>query len=159
MGDFGVDGDFYDGEQNNIVLANEFNIVKQLKHIKELIKDDFPFFKGDIALEQEIEVDDVNQLLVFDDIFQMIDVYVNNQFVDCLLFNYKLDLSKHLKIGKNTIRIVLTVPNRNLLGIHHHNQEEPLSIGPYSFERFKTWQKDGTSPLFKKRYSFIKTII
>ena len=159
MGDFGVDGDYRNGEQKDIVIANEFVITKQRKQIKELIKDGFPFFKGDIALEQEIDIDDVNQLLVFDERFQMIDVYVNDQFVKRLIFKYKLDLSKYLKIGKNKIKLILTVSNRNLMGIHHDNAEEPLSIGPYSFERFGTWKKDGTSPIFKKRYSFVKTII
>ena len=159
MGDFGVDGDYRNGEQKDIVIANEFVITKQRKQIKELIKDGFPFFKGDIALEQEIDIDDVNQLLVFDERFQMIDVYVNDQFVKRLIFKYKLDLSKYLRIGKNKIKLILTVSNRNLMGIHHDNAEEPLSIGPYSFERFGTWKKDGTSPIFKKRYSFVKTII
>ena len=158
-GDFGVAGDFYDGEGDNIVLANKFSIIKQPKHIKELIKDGFPFFRGDISLEQEIEVDDVNQLLVFDKRFQMIDVYVNDQFVERLLFKYKLDLSNYLKLGKNKIRLVLSISNRNLMGVHHNLEEEPSSIGPYSFERFGTWDKEGNSRFYKKRYSFVKTII
>ena len=158
-GDFGIEGDYIDGENENIVLANKFRIVKQPKHIKELIKDGFPFFRGHISLEQEIDVASINQLLVFDKRFQMIDVFVNDQFVDRLMFKYKLDLSKYLKVGKNKIRLILTVSNRNLLGTHHNNEEEPLSIGPYSFERFGTWDKEGNSPLYKKRYSFVKTII
>ena len=159
MGDFGVEGDFKDGEHNNIVLANKFSVVEQPKHIKELIKGGFPFFRGHISLEQEIEVDDVNQLLVFDKRFQMMDVYVNDQFVDRLFFKYKADLSKYLKVGKNKIRLVLSVSNRNLLGVHHNQEEEPFAIGPYSFERFGTWDKEGKSPFFKERYSFVKTII
>ena len=158
-GDFGVDGDYMDGQQKDIVLANKFSIVKQSKHIKELIKDGFPFFRGDISLEQELDIKDINQLLVFNKRFQMIDVYINDQFVDRMLFNSKLDLSKHLKIGKNKIRLVLTISNRNLMGPHHENQEEPLSVGPYSFEKMGTWNKDGESPLYQKRYSFVKTII
>lgn len=158
-GDFGVAGDFYDGEGDNIVLANKFSIIKQPKHVKELIKDGFPFFRGDISLEQEIEVDDVNQLLVFDKRFQMIDVYVNDQFVERLLFKYKLDLSNYLKLGKNRICLVLSISNRNLMGVHHNLEEEPSSIGPYSFERFGTWDKEGNSRFYKKRYSFVKTII
>ena len=158
-GNFGVNGDFADGQNENIILANKFEIVKQPTTIKELIKDGFPFFRGDISLEQDIDIDDIHQQLVFDKRFQMIDVYVNDQFVDRLMFKYKLDLSKHLKLGKNNIKLVLTVSNRNLMGPHHNNEEEPLSVGPYSFERFGTWDKEGKSPIYKERYSFVKTII
>lgn len=158
-GDFGVDGDFIDGEKNNIVIANQFSIVKQPTHINELIKDGFPFFRGNIALEQEIDIDDVNQMLVLKDRFQMVDVYVNDSFVERLLFKYKLDLSKYLKKGKNKIKFVLTISNRNLLGLLHSNQEEPLFVGPQSFERLKTWDDNGNSPIFKRRYSFVKTIL
>ena len=158
-GDFGVEGDFQDGIKDDIVIANKFAIVDQPKHVKELIKDGFPFFRGDIALEQEIDIKDTNQLLVFDKRFQMIDVFVNDKFVDRLIFKYKLDLSKHLKIGKNKIRLALSVSNRNLLGVHHNNEEEPSAMGPYSFERFGTWDENGKSPFYKERYSFVKTII
>ena len=158
-GDFGVDGDFTDGKRNDIVIANKFWIVKQKKHIKEFIKDGFPFFRGNVSLEQEIDIRDINQLLVVDKRFQMIDVYINNQLVDRMMFKYKLDLSKHLKVGKNKIRLVLTISNRNLMGVHHNNQEEPAAMGPYSFERFGTWDKKGRSPYLEERYSFVKTII
>ena len=75
------------------------------------------------------------------------------------MFKYKLDLSKHLKIGKNKIRLALSISNRNLLGVHHNNEEEPSAMGPYSFERFGTWDENGKSPFYKERYSFVKTII
>ena len=158
-GDFGVDGDFVDGNSDDIVIANKFSIIKQPTHINELIKDGFPFFRGDISLEQEIEIEDVNQMLVLNDRFQMLDVYVNDTFVERLLFKNNLDLSKHLTKGKNTIRFVLTVSNRNLMGLLHSHQEEPLFVGPKHFERFKTWDDNGDSPLFKSRYSFVKTIV
>ena len=158
-GDFGVGGDYKDGKQSDIVIANKFCIIEQPTQIKELIKDGFPFFRGNISLEQEIDIKDTNQLLVIDKRFQMIDVYVNNQFVERMMFNYKVDLSKYLKVGKNKIRLVLSISNRNLLGPHHNNFEEPLAVGPHSFERFGTWDKKGNSPFYEKRYSFVKTII
>ena len=86
-------------------------------------------------------------------------MYVNDQFVKRMMFDYKVDLSKYLKVGKNKLRLDLVISNRNLLGPFHHMMEEPLSIGPYSFERFGTWKKDGTSDWCLPRYSFVKTII
>ena len=106
-----------------------------------------------------MEVDNVNKLLVIDERFQLIDLYVNNVFAKRMMFDYKVDLSPYLKIGKNTIKIDLIVSNRNLLGPHHQILEEPPSIGPSSFERLKTWKKDGSSPFCLDRYSFVKTII
>ena len=76
-----------------------------------------------------------------------------------MMFDYKVDLSKFLKKGKNDIRIDLVVSNRNLLGPHHNELEEPLAIGPYTYERLGSWRKDGTSPLCFPRYSFVKTIL
>ena len=75
------------------------------------------------------------------------------------MFDNKLDLSKHLKAGKNKIKLILTVSNRNLMGWQHSHEEEPLSTGPFSFELFGTWDEDGNAPFFRKRYSFVKTII
>ena len=158
-GDFGVTGDFINGVQKDIVIANKFAIVKQPTEVKELIKDGFPFFRGNITLEQEIEIKDVNQMLVFEERFHLIDVYVNDKFAGRMMFNNKLDLSKYLKVGKNKIKLILTVSNRNLMGWQHSHEEEPLSTGPFSFELFGTWDEDGNSPFFRKRYSFVKTII
>ena len=158
-GDFGVDADYKDGEQDNIVIANKFAIIEQPKEIKELIKDGFPFFRGDISLEQEVDIKDTKQLLVFNSRLQVIDVFVNDNFVKRTMFEYKVDLSKHLKVGKNKIRLVISVSNRNLMGPHHALEEEPLFVGPFTYERFTSWDKDGNSPAFKSRYSFVKTII
>ena len=124
-----------------------------------MIKEGYPFFRGTISLEQEIEVDDTNKTLLISKRFQLIDLYVNNVFVKRMMFDYKADLSKYLKVGKNKIRLDLVVSNRNLLGLHHDLEEEPLSVNPMRFERFNTWDKNGKSPICLTRYSFVKTII
>ena len=159
-GNFGVGGSFTDGKSNNIINGVDFYIEKQKENVSCLIRDDFPFFRGTINLEQNVEVDDINQTLIIDKRFQMIDLYVNDQFVKRMLFDYKADLSNYLKKGTNKIRLELVVSNRNLLGPHHNSFfEEPLAVGPYTYERLKTWKKDGSSDLCLPRYSFVKTII
>ena len=158
-GDFGVYGDFKDGSNNDILIANKFYIDTPKDRIKCLIKDGYPFFRGKISLEQEIEVDDANQTLFIPERFQLIDIFVNDQFAKRLMFDYKVDLSNYLKVGKNKIHIDLIVSNRNLLGPHHHPHEEPLGVGPHTFERLYTWNKKGESEWCLPRYSFVKTII
>ena len=158
-GNFGVFGDFADGEQEDTLVATKFHLDKPKDKIRSLIKDGYPFFRGTISLSQEVEVDNVNKTLCIPERFQLIDLYVNNQFVKRMIFDYKVDVSKVLKVGKNTIRLDLVVSNRNLLGPHHDLKEEALFVSPYSFERFGSWDEKGNSPICLPRYSFVKTII
>ena len=158
-GEFGVKGNFKPGNGDNIIIGENFSLTTQQKHINCLIEDGFPFFRGNIKLKQTINVDDINKELIINGRFQLIDLYVNDQFVKRLMFDYKVDLSKYLKVGQNDIVLDLVVSNRNLLGPFHALEEEPMGVGPYTFERMGTWKKDGTSPLCLSRYSFVKTII
>lgn len=158
-GKFGVKGDFKPGEGENIIVGENFSLTNQKKHINCLIEDGFPFFRGNIKLKQTINVDDINKQLIINGRFQLIDLYVNDRFVKRMMFDYKVDLSKYLKVGQNDIVLDLVVSNRNLLGPFHALEEEPMGVGPYTFERMGTWKKDGTSPLCLSRYSFVKTII
>lgn len=158
-GNFGVFGDFGKGAKDDTIIGNNFYIDAQRKTITSLIEDGYPFFRGTISLEQEIDADDIKKVLVIDKRFQLIDLYVNDVFVKRMMFDYKVDLSKHLKVGKNKIRIDLVVSNRNLLGPHHDLNEEPFNVGPYSFERFGSWDENGKSERCLLRYSFVKTII
>ena len=159
QGNFGIYGDFTKGQASNIMVAHNFYMDKPKTHIKSLIDEGYPFFRGDIKLRQKINVDDVDQTLVINERFQMIDLFVNKQFVKRMMFDYKVDLSKYLKKGENEIELVLTVSNRNLLGPFHTQAEEDFYCGPHSFERFRTWKEDDTSDFCLPRYTFVKTII
>ena len=112
-GDFGVFGTFNNGNSNNVILGDQFYLDKPKTHINSLIKDGYPFFHGDIALTQSINVTDTNKQLIIKDRFQLIDLYINKKFVKRLMFDYKVDVSKYLKKGNNTIDLLLTVSNRN----------------------------------------------
>ena len=83
---------------------------------------------------------------------------VNGEYAGRLMFGKRMDISKLLKKGENEIELVLTVGNRNWLGPFHTQEEEPLGVGPYSFERLGTW-KDGKSSILRETYSFVKTIL
>lgn len=158
-GNFGVGGDFKDGRTPDTVVGENFYLTTQNKNITNLIKDGYPFFRGKIVLEQEFDVNDINQTLVIDKRFQQINLFINDVFVKTLMFDYKVDISKYLKLGKNVAKLELIVSNRNLLGPHHAHQEEVKWVGPENFERFGTWNEEGESPLHLKRYSFVKTIV
>ena len=158
-GDFGVYGEFNDGEDENVIIGNNFYLAKQKYHVTSLIKDGYPFFRGEMALSMNVDVDNVNKMLLIDKRFHLIDLFVNDKFVKRMLFDYKVDLSNYLKVGTNKIELKLIVGNRNLLGPFHYPVEEPGSVGPFIFERFGSWDKHGKSPLCLDRYSFVKTIV
>ena len=156
MGDFGVYGDLEKHEKTYV--GNNFYIAEQRNEVKTLIEDGFIFFRGSISLEQEINLDSTNYELVFPDRFQVIDIYVNDVYVDRLMFGNKCDVSKYLKVGKNKIHLDVVISNRNLLGPHHLPEEESLGVGPYSWELVNTWDENGKSPLCLDRYSFVKVM-
>ena len=157
-GDFGVYGDFTQGKAKNVLLGKNFYIGKQSKEINCLIKDGFPFFRGDITLMQKITAENPAAKLVIDGRFHLIEMKVNGKYVGKMMFDNELDLSGYLIKGENEIEITLTVGNRNLLGPFHTTEEEPFGVGPDTFERFGTW-KNGKSELVKDYYAFVKTIV
>lgn len=155
-GDFGVFGDLK--EVDGCYVGKEFYLDSQKGKTSTLIEDGFPFFRGDIKLTQYIDVKDANSKLLIDKRFQMIDVFVNDNFIERLMFNNECDISRFAKQGKNKINLVMTISNRNLLGPHHSHSLEELGVGPYSFELFGTWDENGESKAAPKRYSFVKIL-
>ena len=119
----------------------------------------YPFFSGDVVLKQKVTVEDTDYELVVDDRFQLLEVKVNGEYVGKLMFGCRMDLSKVLKKGENEVEIVLTVGNRNLLGPFHHIDQEPFSVGPYTFERMGTWDEEGNSSLLAEGYAFVKGMV
>ena len=158
-GNFGVYGDFTKGKEANVYIANKFSIGEQKKEIDNLITDGFPFFRGKIEVEQEIEVNSNNALLYIPERYQTIDLAINGVFVKTMMFGHYLDISKYVKPGKNIIEMGVVISNRNLLGpFHNVYMEEDLSVGPFTFERFGNW-KDGKCPLYRDSYSFVKNLL
>ena len=85
----------------------------------------------------------------------MLEVHVTGRYAGKLLFNNRLDLSKYLVKGQNEIELTLTVGLRNVLGPFHTLEENPTSVGPYSFERMGSWE-NGKSHLLREEYIFNK---
>jgi hypothetical protein len=157
-GDFGVYGDFVPGKTANVLLGEHFYLGAAKKKIHSLISEGYPFFRGEIALEQKLQVNDPNALLEIPERFSLINVDINGTKAGQMMFTNRLDLSNVLKKGENDIRLHLVVSNRNLLGPFHTLNQEDLSVGPFSFERRGSWSH-GKSSCFRDSYSFVKTIL
>lgn len=156
-GDFGVYGDFKKGKENAIYIGDNFRLGEQKQEIVDLLEDGYPFFAGDITLKQTVCVEDTNCDLVIDWNYHLIDVKINGAYVGRMMFGKKLDVSKYLKKGENEIELVITIGNRNLMGPFHALEEEPLYVGPHTWERMGSW-KDGKSDKVADGYALVKTI-
>ena len=141
-----------------MLLGEHFYLDKQKKEIRSLIEDGYPFFRGDIVLEQDLALKNPNVVLSIPGRFQELEVSIFEQPIGKLLWKQELDLSPFAKIGHNKITLTLTVSNRNLLGPFHADEEEPLAVGPYIFEMDGLWE-DGRSTHYRPSYSFVKTIL
>ncbi|MCQ2742087.1 MAG: hypothetical protein MJ239_02150 [Bacilli bacterium] len=157
-GDFGVYGPFKQGKTPNVLLGEDFRIGEQKKEIASLIEDGFPFFRGQIELEQEFEVSNVETKLVVSGRYQLIDLFINDKHVKTMMFDEEIDISNFVKKGKNVVRLALIVSNRNLLGPFHSSEEESIAVGPYTFERRGSWV-DGKLSDYRDSYSFVKTLL
>ncbi len=158
-GTFGVYGDFKAGKNEEIAIGDNFRIGKQKAEITHLIEEGYPFFSGNITLKQTVTVEDTECVLVFDKRFHLLEVTVNGEYMGKVMFGNKMDVSKALKKGENEIEIVLTVGNRNLLGPFHIHEQESFGVGPYTFERMGTWDKDGNSTALAEGYAFVRTLL
>ncbi|MBQ8343485.1 MAG: hypothetical protein IJY21_05190 [Clostridia bacterium] len=156
-GDFGVYGDFKKGKMDAIYIGDNFRLGVQKTEICDLVEEGYPFFAGDITLKQTVCVDDTNCDLVIDWNYHLIEVKINGAYAGKMMFGNKLDISKYLEKGENEIELMLTIGNRNLMGPFHALEEEPLYVGPHTWERMKSW-KNGKSDLVADGYALVKTI-
>ena len=95
----------------------------------------FPQFAGRLVLEREIDVTDTNMYAHLAGLgMNSVSIAINGVPVAKRLYPpYDVDLSGHLRAGKNTVEITILNNLRNMMGPHHWKSGENLSVGPYSF--------------------------
>ena len=159
-GDFGVSmKECVKGQKDGVLLGSGFCVVKRPDEVSELVTGGYPFFAGRMRLHREVDLEDTEAVLRFAGRFQAAKVFVNGSEAGDLIFDNELDISGYTRKGRNDIDLVLTVSNRNLFGPHHMlRDEEPVSVGPYSFDLPDTWT-DGMSPDYRESYSFVQVPI
>jgi len=158
MGDFGVEGTFINGKNENIILGENFSIVKQNEKINNLITDGFPFFFGMITVIKKINLDNINYKFAIKERFHLIKVTVNGKFVGNVMLNDSLNLKEYLHIGENTIELTICVGLRNAYGPFHTPEQENIDVQPFTFERPGEWI-DGKCSKLRDNYSFVKNYI
>jgi hypothetical protein len=147
------------GQKPGVLLGNKFSIGQSPRTVKNMITDGYPFFAGTIHLKRTVTLENTDVILEFTGRFQAMKVWVNGQLAGEMLFNDQIDISKFARVGENEIVLELIVSNRNLFGPHHTAaDEEPESVGPYTFELPGTW-KNGESEQYREAYAFVSVPI
>ncbi len=155
-GEFGVFAkEIKSGQRQGILLGSEFSIGEMPRKVENLITDGYPFFAGTIHLKRTVVLEKTDVVLEFMGRFQAIKVWVNGKLAGSLLYSNQIDISEFACVGENEIVLELIVSNRNLFGPHHTAaDEEPESVGPYTFELPGTW-KDGRSTQYRHSYALV----
>ena len=155
-GEFGVFAkEMKPGQRQGILLGAEFSIDAMPRQVKNMVTDGYPFFAGTVHLKRTVVLEKTDVVLEFQGRFQAMKVWVNGALAGSLLYGNRMDISEFARVGENEIVLELIVSNRNLFGPHHMLlNEEPESVGPYSFELPGTW-KDGRSTQYRHSYSFV----
>jgi alpha-L-rhamnosidase len=118
VGDFGL-------EQND-----GFRIVKEPSQVRgeNLVREGYPFFTGRLILKREVELREVSGrvYLRLDRLDAIVaQIRVNDVQAGILAWKpYLLEITEHLRPGKNRLEIELCTSLHNLLGPHHNKQGE-----------------------------------
>lgn len=132
------------------LLGQDFYIGSVPAQVTELVTGGFPFIRGQITLSQQIYLETPNAYLILPGDYLTAKVYLNDAFVGEICFQDRLDISAFAHAGKNNIRVVFTIGNRNLLGPLHCADKE-VFVCPDYFDRNDFPSADGSPSLCKLR--------
>ena len=137
IGDFSIEttGEWTQLERNASRYKGGFVICEPNKkvNVKNIEKQGFPFFSGELTLEGEIDIKDANTCLKLDmKGVNAIRVQIGS-VTKVMLTDDILSLKDFNVSGKQKIRLTLINNLRNLLGPHHLEEGESYTARPTSF--------------------------
>ena len=156
---------YYDTNLENIYLKGRFTVdenqvihrrMRLPKLSSENYKNGYPFFMGEVTLKGSYAFDGTGRrmLSLEKGRFLVAEVWINRRRTE-LVMDSKKDITDLLKIGKNSIRIVLKSSLRNLFGPHHcAGNPEPLGVAPPHFTMRGSWN-GGISPAYTPEYQSV----
>lgn len=156
-GDFAVysDDEFAEKKEKNVLIGNNFYIDTFNRDVKNIVKDGFPFFVGNITFEKEIDCKQTPCKVIVKGHIHGCELLVNEQLVEKNLFEKEIDISQYILEGKNNIKVTIYNTPRNLFGPHHLKlDEDPQNVSPWHFELTGSWE-NGKSSQEREEYSFV----
>ncbi|MBQ7474948.1 MAG: hypothetical protein IJS78_03405 [Clostridia bacterium] len=120
----------------------------------DIVAEGFPFFRGDLCLEGEFTAEDADVpravVLPFPRA-ALVRVFVNGERAGTVMWgDFTVPVTRFVRKGENTLRLEIVAGNRNLLGPHHLEKAEPMSVGPDDFYPY-------TPSKMKDTFAFVKT--
>ena len=168
IGSFAVitDGEYENLPNDAVRYKGDFVIDKPAEKLMltNIEKQGFPFFCGSITLNKKIYTEVAGRKLTLDMRgINAVKVNVNGSDVTTVIWNRtELDLSRYLVEGENDITLTLYNNLRNLLGPHHLEEGEGLTVRPASFFKEKcmwlSWWMTSTPP-WNDDYCFVETSV
>ena len=140
-GSFGVktDGEFTKLDRHAVRYHGGFTLTEMPKEttLQNLEQQGFPFFSGRMTLRKTITLPDCDYRFDAEKRgLNAIGVSVNQTPEKTLIWNpFSLELCDSLTAGENTVTLTLVNNLRNLLGPHHLEEGESISVGPDRFYR------------------------
>lgn len=125
QGNFGVySASDYESSDRERLCGKDFFIGETPQKITEPVTDGFPFFRGRLALKQEIILDTEKVIIKLLGNYLTAKVWINGQLAGELLFEQKIDISPYAVCGSNQIKVEFTIGNRNFMGPFHLQEAE-----------------------------------
>ena len=161
LGDFTVktDGEWTQLDKNAVRYSGTFEIdaPKTKLDIKNIEKQGYPFFCGQMELEGEIEVSGENPVLLFDRKgINAIKVQIGNT-EKVLLTDNQLSIADCGVSGKTKIKLTLTNNLRNILGPHHLKEGECYNVSPSKFFKEPCIWNENPAEQWSDDYCFVET--
>ncbi|MBR5508108.1 MAG: hypothetical protein IKV88_08685 [Clostridia bacterium] len=149
IGSFGVktEGIFEPLPKNACRYTGNFVITKPQEKLtlKDIQKQGFPFFAGNITLAKEFDASSSDMMLKFKKCgINVVKAKVNGKDVETFMWEpFDADLSKFVTLGKNEIELTLVGNLRNMQGPFHLEEGESYFVTPASFFKEKcVWKTD-----------------
>ena len=163
-GNFGVnmEGDYSLGERHTVFGTKDFSLTDKCTEVdvNNITVSGYWFFSGKMTLMQKFNIEKSKNIDYFISFNKLNSpaaiVYINGKKAGDLCFApFKLNVTKLLNEGENTLEIEFLSGNRNLLGPHHKPCGEVYNVAPATFTNKIGWSVDPNAPIWTDNYSFV----
>lgn len=160
LGNFGVEtnGVWQNLERNAVRYQGEFVLTTPVSQVTltNLEQQGFPFFCGELTLEGEMVIKDANPVLALDlHGVNAIRLEIGN-IKKTILTEDRIRLDG-LRQGNYKVKLTLINNLRNLMGPHHLEEGECLTVEPGSFFKEKcVWYPKEVADRWNQDYCFVK---
>ena len=155
-----AEDDFTKLDRNALRCGSGFVIDKPTESVElcNIEQQGFLFFAGELTLEKDIVLDDNNAYIELNRSgINSVHVKINDGEEILSIWNgEKIDISSYLKTGINKAEIKLVNNLRNMMGPHHLNEGECISVVPGSFYKEPCVWSNNPEEIWNDDYCFVE---